>query len=628
MKKYVSTILLLIASAQAKEPLSPTVGYLENAVKPCLTDHGKSIAFLSGNPFAPTINILDTTWDHFVTKPYPVLDIGDELACGSNSVIILGKDNTRKLSTQNGEQIDVKHNDIQMKYLHDRIIVGNTLFESDDSTINITSLDSFKQNRKIQWPSGQFYDMREYSESVLYKRQLNSGKDMYFLVDVPTGESRDITSQIGKCSYTSLTKNGNYLHAECSDKENRVFNTKTLERISALEKYLFSIRKDRDQSLSLRFFDQYQNLILIGTEDEFIAWDMESQKPNYIIQSPYMHPSYIHQEGTVLISGINQEPYALLDVKSGNIRYQPVTYNKPYDIFIENGAPKVVLEIDSNHTGIWNLLDHKWEQKLGDEQFFKDFEKAYTTDKYIFYTRSFQKGEDPVRQYSRINGALLHTYPTDTYMNAPKAISADDKYNKLMIHYGTIEGDGFKIFDTENGQLLFDLKSPQKHLKVTSMTLSDDGKKLIVQTAKTKGHVRIEMGESYDYDNEPLILTWDFKTQKVNVEPCGKSCKQPQPLQSLSAKGDGFTVTWDKQHKAIEITKDDNPYRKIYMYMPYGTSEWIDMDNFGYFDAPKGGESYIFMCDDGKCNHIDDAGKRYFKRPGLLEMFLKEKANK
>lgn len=632
MKKFLSTMLFVITASYAAGPLVPTVGHLQNAYYPCLTDHGKSISFLNGNKFAPTVNIVDAKeWD-YLAKYAPHLNYGEELQCGRKSIIIQGNQFIRQLSTKDAHQIDVKGISYKNKLRSKRIVVGNTLFESGDTIVRVRSLDNFQRSHDIKWPSDGGHSLREYSESTLYMRQVKVKDDIYYLIDVKSGEIRDISPQLKGCTYAKLTSNGVYLQAACSGEESRVFNTKTLKRVPALERYLSSINKNKYQALSVKFFDQYQQLLLIAAQEKFIAWDIKNDQPKYVNEIPYSYPNYNHQDGTVLISGGPDKPYTLLDVKNGQMRYQPFAYNKPFALFIQNRIPKAVLETGPMSIGIWNLLEHKWEQRFNSDPFFKENQfssdsiKPLISGDNMFFPRGYWKGNDPIHQYSLKSGKLLFTYRADSFGNIPNSMEADAVHNRLIVHYQNIpKCDGFKIYDTKNGTLLYDLKAPQRHLMVTSMQLSDDGKKLIVRTQESKGSVNMEEEGYYNYDNKPSIITWDLSTQKVTIEPCKNLCKSLPRLQKLGAKANGFNVFWDKKHRAVAITKEDNPYRQIYMYMPYDTSEWIDIDNFGYFDTSKNGDVYVYMCNDDKCRHLDDTGRHHFKRPGMLERFLQKK---
>jgi len=613
-------LLIFTIFVNAKEPLIPVVGHLQNSYQPCLTNNGQSIAFLNGNLFAPTINIVNTKDWSYVSRQAPVLDISDKLECGRDHVVVIGKF-TRLISTKNASQIDAKIKDPQLKIMAEQLVVGNTLFESDQNSIKVTPIDDFKHSHSITWPKTKstYSSMRKYSEKTLYMR--NVSERAYCFIDVETGDIRDITPQLTGCTYTNLTEDGTYLHGQCYNAENRIFDTKTLKRMPELEYFLSSIKKDKNQSMNVRFFDRHEGLLIIGGAGKFIVWDMKIQKPKYVIEIPYSTPSFDHQNGTVLVSGGADQPYVLLDLKSGQMRYQPTAYNKPHGVFIQNGTPKVVLNKGPMSVGIWNLLEHKWEQRFEDDPFFKDFEQALVSEGNIFFTRGYWKGGDPIRQYSLKSGKLLHTYQTDRHLNSPKAIAVDAVHKKLMVYYNNIEHFGFKIFDMTSGVLLHNLQSPQKHPRVKSMMLSKDGKKLIVGTGRSKGHVSSEVGPSYSFKNEPEMFTWDLRTAKLIVEPCKKRCKSLPRLQYLYAKGDGFTTWWDYKRRSMVVAKDD-PYRQIYMYMPYRTSEWIDMDNFGNFDMSDNGEEYLYMCGDNKCRHLNESDKQHFRQPKLLESYF------
>jgi len=406
------------------------------------------------------------------------------------------------------------------------------------------------------------------------------------------------------------------------------YNTDTLQHLDELERYLSNIIKEEkeqnDRFFSILFIESHKDLLFIGSKWKLIVWDLKAHKPKNVIELPYYAEFFDYQNGTVLVGRGRDEPYITIDLGSGKMRQQPFAYNKPLDVFIQNNTPKTILRTGPMSIGVWNMFERRWEQRFDNDNFFLDISHVSSSGDNLFIASKSTEHSDgfPIRQYSLKSGELLHKYVTSPY-----AIASDDKHKRLVVYYeGGIEYGGmFKVYDTQTAALLYSLSPPHKRPDVRTMNFSDDGKQLIVETAKNSGYVRIELGPHYSYDNNASIFTWDLSTKKVSVEPRNNRCKPQHEIEDLVAEGDGFSVAWDRSRRAIAVTKDDDPYRQIYAYTPYGTSEWIEMDNFGNFDASEHGEQFVFMCEDGRCVHLNENDKRYFKKPGLLEQYLNGK---
>ena len=622
--------MFTIFSTFANEVLEIKIAHTENNYDACLTDNGKTIAFLNGNKFAQTINLIDTN-DWSVKSIYsPFLGLSEELKCGTNSIVVLGKDYIRKLDTNEAKQIAVKSKGYKSNLWGYRYLIGNTLFETNSTLARVTSLDAFKNSKDIKLGTTNYYDLKEYSEKYIYIRHMHSGSldDNYTLMDISSGRTKDISSKLRKCTYVKLTTTGDYLHASCfnnSTQETRVFNTKTLLRNSALEDYLNKANHKGYNAKTVKFFEQYKHFLLIAFKETFIIWNLDSNKVENSYKSACFITKYSHQNGKVLISCGSETPYTLIDLDNQKISKQPFAYNKPLQLYIQNNIPKAILKTGDTSIGVWNILEHTWEQRFKSDPFFK--RNVYSQDKIkpiisginIFITRGYWEGKDPIRQYNLENGNLLFSYRADSSGNYPEDMSVSELHHKLIVHYRNVpKCDGFKIYDTLNGKLLYDVKAKQRHINVNSMKLSKDGNVLIVTTRASKGTVNMEEEGYYKYDNQPSIMTFDIKTKHVITKA---NLEKDTELTEV-VKGDNFTISWNEKHKSVSLSKDDNPYRQFYLYMPYGTSEWIDIDNFGHFDSSKLGLNYLYICDELKCTNINQKAKNYFYNSHTLEKFI------
>jgi len=627
-------LTLLTLALQAKEPPVPTVRYLENSSHPCLTDSGKSIVFLNGSPFLPTVNVLNTEDWSYTAKEMQGLNTRDKFTCGQESLVVLGEKRIYLLDTKHLRAIDFKEKDVKTEW-RDRIVVADTLFVSDSEKVQVTSLKDFKKEHVIHWPKGVEPFLRKrrvYSESKILLKDRGKHPGGFYLIDVISGEIQDVSEKISG-TRPKLTSDGSFLsiYAKAPGKSGvspQFFSTDTLQHLGELEDYISKIKKEeekeKDQFFSISLFESHKDLLLIGTRWKLIMWDMQGQKPKHVIELPYPAASFDYHNGSVLISGGHYVPYFIIDVVTGKMRQQPFAYNKPLNVFKQNKTPKMILKTGLMSIGVWNMLEHRWEQRLEEDSFFFNISKVTVTGDNLFIVTESSWWDDgfPMRQYSLKSGELLHKYVTSPY-----AIAYDDEHKRLVIYYeGGIDYSGkFLVYNTETGALLYSLSPPHKCPDVRSMNFSNDGKQLIVETAKNSGYVRIELGPHYSYENNASIFTWDLNTKKVTVEPCNNRCKPQHEIEDLVAEGDGFSVAWEESRRAIAVTKDDDPYRQIYVYTPYGTSEWIEMDNFGNFDASEHGEQFVFMCEDGRCVHLNENDKHYFKKPGLLEQYLNGK---
>jgi len=635
--QYLKIMLLTLftLALQAKEPPVPTVRYLENSYFPCFTDNGKSIAFLNGNQLSPTVNLLNTEDWSYTVKESPVMTIGDKLLCGQDSLITLEKKYIRQLDTMFLKQMYVKSKDVKTEWL-DRIVVADTLFVSDSEKVKITSLKDFKQEHVIHWPKGVEPSAGSaYSESKILLRGRGKNSGEFYLIDVKSGKIKDVSAEISGKNQ-KLTGDGTLLSINAKmpglSRSYQFFKTDTLEHLDELERYISKLKneeeKEKDRVVQIKFFEKHKDLLLIGIGWKLIAWDMQDQKPKRIIELPYDAASFDYHNGSVLISGGHYVPYFIIDADTGKMRQQPLAYNKPLGVFIQNSTPKMILKTGPISIGIWNMFERRWEQRFDNDYFFFNISQVSVSGDNLFIARKSSRWNKsfPIRQYSLESGRLLYAYETDSGNNQPTAIASDDKHKRLVVFYeGSRLGGMFKVFDTQSGFMLHMFAPPRKHPSVESMNFSDDGKQLIVKTRKNYGFVKVEFGPHYRYDNNASVFTWDLSTEKVTVEPCNNRCKPQYGIENLVAEGDEFSVAWEESRRAIAVTKDDDPYRQIYVYTPYGTSEWIEMDNFGNFDASEHGEQFVFMCENGRCVHLNENDKRYFKKPGLLEQYLNEK---
>ena len=631
--KYLILVLLAAFSTFANDLAVPKVAHIENNYHPCLTDNGRTIAFLNGNSFAPIINLISTQDWSVKSIPSPILSSSQKLECGTNSLVLLSGEFIRKLDTNTATQIDATTAVNKINYLTDHNVIGNTLIEAKNNSVRATSLDKLTSYKDIELERTHSSDFQEYSDKYIYIRHMNfqnrSGDD-YRLIDIPSGKTKDISSELKECTYAKLTSVGDYLHAACfnnSEQEARVFNTETLERNNALEAYLNKFNQQGYDAKTVKFFDQYKNFLLIAFNETLIIWDLDTNKVKNSYKSSCFITEYAHQNGKVLMSCGKEAPYTLIDIDNGRTSKQPFAYNKPLSLYVEHNAPKAVLKTGDTSIGIWNIFEHRWEQRLDNNPMFK--RNAYSQDKIkpiisgknIFIASGYREGKDPIGQYSLENGRLLFSYRADSSGNYPQDMAVSDSHHKLIVHYqNTPKCDGFKIYDTLNGKLLYDLKATQRHMNVNSMKLSEDGNALIVTTKKSNGYVNMEEEGSYKYDNQPSIMTFDLKTEKVTVQANIEKYDKPTDV----VKGNNFNLSWDEEHKAVAISKDDSSNRKFYLYMPFGTSEWIDIDNLGNFDSSKLGLEYVYICDKLRCKNIDQAAKKHFYNAHALKKFISE----
>lgn len=600
---YLLTSMMLFAS----EPIVPTVGFSDAWMSGVLSNSGKTFLYVNDKQKI-AINLNDWSYTR-ITGRHPLTS---ERFFGNEDYFI-GFNGT-KLNLYNAtdpsRSINSKRRNYNFVKLGGPYLFG---YAEQNNSIEVLSFPKFEVIATMKLPKEMrlFRPSTLVSEDTISVRGRTDKKHFNFLFDIAT-ETFIKSDALEDYKVQWLFNSGAYLIATPTrGGASAVFNTKTFQRDRVLEKYLVT----KPEITYISDYNAHQVLIVSGTD--IYIWDIAQQKETRSFKLPKKPAKVMHQGDTLAMYSYNQ-PLSILNLSNGTWSILPYVKRTIYGMFMQNGQPKALIPFGEKRVGIWNLLEHRLEQLAPDIIPQEKLNKAIKAGRSIY----FQTQSDSM--------PLIQWRPGDKnatriYSEFADEILVDSDHSLLMARTQTSLQTLFRLYNTKSGNLLHTFKAPDRYPEVYKMRFSEDGKQFFAYTANYKGHYRsCWAGIEFDYDHNASIYQWNLTDKSFKLLP---NSSAPEPCRlyksdEIRIENENIEVFWNDKNGRIELSRKDNPFRTVYLYIPQNSSEWFDIDNFGFFDASEHGADFLYGCREDQCKHLDDSAIRYFKRPGMLKNFL------
>lgn len=610
----------------AIEPIKPMIGYIDTLREAVLTNNGKTLVYLNNDGIEQKIHVVNLDDWSFQSKQTSRFSYMSKLYSTNKYYLNVDRD---IITTFDPSQF-LKAIRSHQKGNYKIYVTKSYLFKLDNKTqmIEKYTIPNLEKIDEIKLPS--YYHMYNeiFTDKLIYFRDINVSNNKYYFIDIESKNTRDITKTFEKIYIPQwIFEDSSYIvevsyHGDSA----HVFNTKTLERDHALENFLITHPK-------IELVSQYDtNKALIINETHAYIWDMATHQVIQTIELPIVeYARYLHQNDTLAIYSVFKQPIIIVNLKTGKKSVQPFASTNPFGVYYENDIPKAILPHKNNRVGIWNLLTHQWEyifpEQISNQYLHYAIKKG--DDFFFVFGDAFRYKNKPVMQWNMPKQTQIAEYQADEYNNEPDIMILDVQHSKLLMS----SNNKFYIYDFTNGQKVYEFQGPDDHPSVYDLKISEDGKNFWAYTKYTKGYIRYEGPKgAYNFEYNASIYKWSLADQTLQVLPNNQNDHEitinhtygNRSFKHLKAESKKNEILWDENKQAFLLKRKDNPYKFIHLYIPQNTSEWIDIDTDGYFNASKAGLEYLFSCQDNNCQHLDKPSIDYFKRSNLIKQFLKD----